>query len=109
MLSFLHFNFWYIDGGTVAQVILTLMQGLNLNMLSLLSYGSQFLVEVETELERRWRREMHILEQGTCYMEEQQHNQLVKQFNTQVMLAAQEIKHNCKSYQVGTLCIRRCS
>lgn len=83
----------------------TLMQGLNINMLNLLSYGSRFLKEVEGEVERRWAREQQINEQGTCFTEEAQHKLRVRQFNSRVTLASQEIRHVCKSYQVGTVLI----
>lgn len=81
----------------------TLMQGLNINMLNLLSYGSRFLKEVEGEVERRWAREQQINEQGTCFTEEAQHKLRIRQFNSRVTLASQEIRHVCKSYQVGTV------
>lgn len=83
----------------------TLMQGLNINMLNLLSYGSRFLKEVEGEVERRWAREQQINEHGTCFTEEAQHKLRVRQFNSRVTLASQEIRHVCKSYQVGTVLI----
>ncbi|KAG8330972.1 hypothetical protein J6590_051340 [Homalodisca vitripennis] len=82
------------------ELLSTLMSSLNLSILNLLSFGSQFLGAAEEELVRRWEREQQILKDGTCYKEEAQHKLLVRQFSSRVLHASKEVGLISCSYQV---------
>ncbi|XP_046668447.1 gamma-tubulin complex component 3 isoform X2 [Homalodisca vitripennis] len=88
------------DESAKSQLLSTLMSSLNLSILNLLSFGSQFLGAAEEELVRRWEREQQILKDGTCYKEEAQHKLLVRQFSSRVLHASKEVGLISCSYQV---------
>uniref|UniRef100_A0A1B6KZV6 Uncharacterized protein n=1 Tax=Graphocephala atropunctata TaxID=36148 RepID=A0A1B6KZV6_9HEMI len=87
------------DESTKSQLLSTLMSSLNLSILNLLSFGSQFLAMAEEELARRWDRDQLILKDGTCYKEETQHKLEVRKFNTMVLHASKEVGLISCTYQ----------